>query len=486
VSGFVGRGRELAVLRGFLDQVAAGGADERGRAVLLRGRRRVGKSRLVEVFAEQADAPLLWFTASKGAAADRQREAFLADLVASTLPRAADLADVRAGSWQAALRLVAQAVDPAVPSIVVLDELPWLLESDPAVEGDLQAVWDRTLAKLPVLLLALGSDLAVMERLNSYGRTFYERAREMTVGPLSPADVADALRLEPADALDAYLVTGGFPLALREWQPGQSLWAYLRRALAEPTSALIVTGERSLAAEFPTELQAREVLRVIGSGERTFTTIGQKAGNLRAGSLNRSLEALQAKRVVAADNPLSTAPSRETRYRVADPALRFWLRFIDPGLPLIERGRGDLVLAAVRRDFGTWRGRAIEPVVRESLLRLLHDDADFADATAVAGYWTRSNDVEVDLIGADRAPVANQIAFVGSIKWLERAPFDQADVARLLQHRARVPGATDHTPLAAVTRSGSAADLLTRVWGPADLVDAWRHRPQTPTPAPET
>jgi len=140
VSGFVGRARELAVLHGFLDQVAAGDTDERGRAVLLRGRRRVGKSRLVEVFAEQADAPLLWFTASKGASSDRQRETFLADLVASTLPRAADLADVRAGTWQAAFRLVAQALDPAVPSIVVVDELPWLLESDPAVEGDLQAV----------------------------------------------------------------------------------------------------------------------------------------------------------------------------------------------------------------------------------------------------------------------------------------------------------------------------------------------------------
>jgi len=107
VSGCVGRDRELAVLRGFLDQVAVGDSDERGRAVLIRGRRRVGKSRLVEVFAEQATAPLLWFTASKGASSDRQRETFLADLAASTLPRAAgdlltrtwDPADI-VGAWR--------------------------------------------------------------------------------------------------------------------------------------------------------------------------------------------------------------------------------------------------------------------------------------------------------------------------------------------------------------------------------------------------
>lgn len=103
-----------------------------------------------------------------------------------------------------------------------------------------------------------------------------------------------------------------------------------RTVLAEPTSPLIVSAERVLAAEFPTEAQARLVLGQIGAGEVTFTRIARAAGGLQQASANRSLELLTRKRIVAKDLPLSTVPSGEARYRVADPYLRFWLRFIGP------------------------------------------------------------------------------------------------------------------------------------------------------------
>ncbi len=89
--------------------------------------------------------------------------------------------------------------------------------------------------------------------------------------------------------------------------------------------------------------------------------------------LGRALHLLAVKRLVAATAPLSTRPSRETRYAVADPYLRFWLSFVGPYLPEIERGRGDLTLARVRRSWTSWRGRAIEPVVREAMRRLPGD-----------------------------------------------------------------------------------------------------------------
>lgn len=90
---------------------------------------------------------------------------------------------------------------------------------------------------------------------------------------------------------------------------------YLEQAVRRPTSALLVSGERALAAEFPTEAQARRVLTTIGHGERTFTSIGRASGDLNPGAVKRSLDVLTARRIVAADVPLSTRPSRETRYR---------------------------------------------------------------------------------------------------------------------------------------------------------------------------
>ncbi len=347
-----------------------------------------------------------------------------------------------------------------------------MITNDPGFEGTLQKLYDRELSRKPVLLICVGSDLAMMERLNHYDRPFHQRGTEMVVPPLSPADVADMLDLEPADAFDAFLVTGGLPLVLEEWQAGAGVFDYLAEVVADPTSALIVSGERSLAAEFPADVQARLVLSAIGSGERTHSAIGRAAGGLPASSLGRALQVLVTKRVVAAMTPLSTRPSKETRYSVADPHLRFWLAFLGPHLAEVERGRGDLTLARIRTSWTSWRGRAIEPVVRESLFRL-RDGGLPGDTGVVGGFWTRTNDPEIDVVAADRGPVAKRITAVGSIKWLERKPFDAHDRARLIVHRSQLPGADETTPLFAVARAGVAVDGV-RAVSPEQLVTAWK------------
>jgi uncharacterized protein len=471
-SGFVGRQHELAQLGDLLDLVRTGGRTGRpGRAVLIRGRRRVGKSRLVEEFAQRAAIPHVFFTAT-GAPRDEELASFATDVAASDLPEAARFAEFAVPqTWDAALALLAGILPTDQPSMVVLDEMPYLAREDPSFEGTLQKSFDRTLSRLPVLLVLIGSDLAMMEALNTYGRPFYQRGTEMVVPPLNPAEVASMLNVPAAEAVDAFIVTGGLPLILDEWPRGATLWEYLEAAVNRPTSAVIVSGERALAAEFPSEAQARTVLSAIGHGERTFSLIGRAAGGLNPGALSRSLDILTSKRLVETRLPLSTHPSKETRYYVADPHLRFWLSFIGPRMPAIERGRGDQVLAAIKEKWSSWRGRAIEPVVRQSLLRLpagaLPEGTD-----AVGGYWTRTNDPEIDLVGADRAPIAKKVTMVGSIKWLENKPFDGRDLARLVIHRSQLPGADDSTPLLAVSRTGAVTSDIT-VIAPDDLLTGW-------------
>ncbi len=472
VAGFIGRDRELATLDRALGRVTAGGrAGRPGRAILMRGRRRVGKSRLAEEFVERGGVPHLFFTASaqSGKAADLQL--FAEAVLRSDLPGADVFRDQTPTSWDAALRLLASALPEDRPSVVILDEMPYLIANDSGFEGSLQAVFDRELSRRPVLLLCIGSDLAMMEALNGYGRPFHQRATEMVVPPLSPVDVATMLALPAADAFDAYLVSGGLPLILDEWPGGASVAEYLADAVADPTSALLVSAERALAAEFPTEAQARVVLGAIGSGERTFALIGRAAGDIPQASLSRALPLLAAKRLVELLVPLSTQPSRETRYVVADPYLRFWLTFLGPHLAEIERGRGDLVLARIEASWTTWRGRAIEPVIREALRR--RPDVLPEGTSAVGGYWTRTNDPEIDIVGADRAPIAKRITVVGSVKWQDNRAFDAHDLARLIVHRSRLPGADESTPLLAVSHSGATVSGVT-VLEPDDLIAAWR------------
>ena len=470
MNGFVERRRYMAVLGGELERVRETGE---GRFVSMRGRRRVGKSRLVEEFIRRERMPHVFFTASRQSSG-RELALFAEEVAGTDLPAASV---VRGGltfeTWDAALTLISSTADRSSPAIIVLDEFPYLVEEDSSIEGTLQKVWDRQLSRVPVLLIVVGSDVSMMQALTEYGRPLYGRpTREMVVEPFDPAETADMLGLPAADALDAQLVAGGFPLTMRSWRIGTGLWEFLTESLTDPTSPLIVSGERALAAEFPTEAQAREVLSVIGAGETTFTNIANRAGIAQA-PLARALDLLvNRKRIVSADRPLSSRPSKDTRYVVADPYLRFWLRFIGPNMEQIERGRGELVVEEIQVSWPNYRGKAIEPLIREAIERLLPDER-FGAARYMGGYWTRTNDVEVDLVGADKEARPERVDFVGSIKWRERAAFDSRDLGHLVVQRPRIPGADDSTLTVGVSRVGFDVAGLDVKLGPDELLGAW-------------
>jgi uncharacterized protein len=479
-SGFVGRSAELERLTSLLGRVGDPARDLLGVAVMLRGRRRVGKSRLVEVFCERSGAPFVFFQASQGASAAAGQAAFAEAIRWSGLPNR-DLFPEGATwpTWSAFFRQLTAALPDERPSIVVIDELPWLLESDDALEGELQTAWDRGLSRKPVLLVLIGSDLAMMERLDDYRRPFHQRATVMVLPPLNPAEVGGLLGLSAPDALEAYLVTGGLPLICQEWEPGQSLWGFLGTAVRDSTSALLVSGERSLAAEFPTQVQARRVLAAIGNGERTWKGIHAELAEgmehpMADSSLADAIKRLEAKRVIAVDAPLSAkAGDRDKRYRIADPYLRFYLAFLSRGLPLVERGRGDLVVAAIERSWGTWRGKAIEPVIREALLRIA-PDLGYREVGAVGGWWNRQNNPEIDIVGMSTEGNSKSVSFIGSIKWHETHGLTRREYGDLARDAPYVSGVTDATAMLAVTRTGTLDENLpVTCLGPADLLAAW-------------
>lgn len=157
---FVGRERELERLGLRLEEVRRSG---RGAFISMRGRRRVGKSRLVDEFVRSSDCPHVFYTAVQHSSA-RELDRFLAAVGDSDAP-AADLIRAGAGAdtWEAALRLAVRDASQGRPLIVVLDEFPYLVDKDPSIEAVLQAVWDRTVQAVPVLLILIGSDVATME-----------------------------------------------------------------------------------------------------------------------------------------------------------------------------------------------------------------------------------------------------------------------------------------------------------------------------------
>lgn len=479
MAGFVGRARELALLAKRLGRVADGGT---GAALTIRGRRQVGKSRLVQEFCDRSGAPYFFFAATRGASPAEAVTAFHAELRDSGLARDPELIPTGGGTgWPDAFRVLAAAL-PDRPSIVVLDELPWLAEQDDVFDGVLQTAWDRLLAQRPVLLLLLGSDLHMMERLTAYDRPFFGRADTLTLGPLNAVETGSATGLTGADAIDAQLITGGLPGILRAWPPGTRPLDFLRQEVEDPASPVFGVPEAALLAEFPRPDHARRVLEAVGSGDRTHATIAAAAGGgnapLPSGSLSPLLRQLtDDKRVLAVDQPLSAQPGKPALYRVADSNLRLYLAILRQAHEQARRGRPDAAYRLVERRWTSWRGRAVEPLVREALeIAGTGGALPFPDVQAVGGWWNRQFAPEIDLIGADRAPVAQALYFAGSVKWLA-APFDQRDFGALVGGAALVPGfAPGSTGLIAVSLGGFGpeTDQLDLRWGPDDVVSAWQ------------
>lgn len=457
---FFGRADYLDALRRHLDRVAA---ERAGLLLSVRGRRQVGKSALLDRFVEQSGVPHVYFAAAQHAHPAAELADFVAAVGRSSLEAARLFGGASFDSWSSALETLALSITQ--PSVVVLDELPYLLRGDAQLEGVLQRVWDRALSRAPVLVAVVGSDLSTMEMLSAYDRPLYGRLREMVIQPFTVAETADLLGLDAAPAFDAQLVTGGLPRLLREWGGSRGALAFVRTQLLESTSPLVVVGERALAAEFPPGLQAREVLAALGRGETAFGGIASRSGT-NTGSLTRTLALLEAKRVVAVERPLSAAGSRLSRYVVADPYLRFWLRFVGPGMEAILRGRGDAVVAEVRVAWPAFRGRAVEALVRDSVARLLPD-------RHVGSYWTRDGQTEVDIVTAAGSSAPAAVTAVGSVKWRSRLPFGARDLAALAGVRALVPGA-DQAELIGVSLAGFSTDGLDHALTAADLLQAWR------------
>ncbi|GIE77659.1 hypothetical protein Aph02nite_36090 [Actinoplanes philippinensis] len=434
---------------------------------------------------DRAGLPYCFYTAVKGASSTEAVSQFLGALRDSSLltPAGRDLLPSQppAGGWGDMLRLLA-GVLPDTPSIVVLDELPWLSEQDPTFDGHLQVVWDRLMSSKPVLLLLLGSDLHMMQRFTEYDRPFYGRAANMVLGPFNLAETAAVTELSGADAIDAYLITGGLPGICLEWTPGSSPIDFLTTEITSKTSALFTVPEQSLASEFPAPDTARRVLEAIGGlGSRTFSNIaaaaGDRGGPVSSGTLSPLLHRLvDEKKILAVDKPLSTKPSKLAQYRIADSNLRLYLAILRDVHQLVLRDRTAAARAVLEARWSTWRGNAVEPVIRDALaIAAGAGELMWTDTWEVGGWWNRQANPEIDLVGADRAPIASRIAFAGSIKWQDGL-FDRHHLDDLRRHAPMIPGFQPGTSgLVVVSRSGTdlPAGAVDLIWGPDDIVRAW-------------
>lgn len=249
---FYGRTTEFEALNDELEQVRSGG---RTRLVAIRGRRQVGKSTLVERFAETAGVPYASLPGMKGTTEATQVSYSLEALRSSLRPlpdRAILEAATPPSTWVRVLSLIPFAVGET-PTIVVLDEFPWMMEaSSERLDGLLKAMLDGEFRRRQVLLILVGSDEAMMEQLFKHDQPLFNKAdRLLVVSPFNPAETAAALggTRTALQVFDAQLVTGGFPGLVEQAKREGSIKNFVVASLSKADSPLVDAAQIRLAGE---------------------------------------------------------------------------------------------------------------------------------------------------------------------------------------------------------------------------------------------
>ncbi len=437
---FVGRERELALLREHLDRPGAG-------LFVLFGRRRIGKTALLQR-ALEGRTRTAYFVATRSTATEELRR--LSDALASQwdvpLLAAQPLASPEA--WMAFLEGVTG------PAILALDEFPCLVESMPSLAGLLQAAWDGRLARGNLKIVVLGSAVGMMEQsfLSPRSPLFGRRTGQLRLGPLGPEELSPAFPGPLVDRIELAALFGGVPGYLQRLDPDDTLARNLERRVLTPGEPLYEEVPFLLREELREPRVYQSVLAAIAAGSRKFGEISSKVGLDRA-NLSRYLSVLADLGMVEREVPVTERQpdkSRKGLYRLADPFLDTWYAFVHGNRNDLERGRVEEVFAnRVMPRLHHHLSRAVEPVLR----RLFVESGLAAQAPfpiAMSGrHWSPTAEFDLVLLDEER-----RRAFVAEVKW-SREPVPRTLLDDL---RGRVSREADFTgmdvTLAIVSRSG--------------------------------
>lgn len=348
---FVDRETELAFLNRILSQPRPGPAQ----LILLYGRRRVGKTSLILHWLGQAGLPSTYWMAEKEPAAIQRRKLYAR---LQNMPvRQAPLFDSWDELWAAVANLLGNQ-----RHILVLDELPYAAEGDPAMLSALQYAWDHHFKDSQTVLVLCGSQVKAMEALQFHQSPLFGRLTgQWHVQPLPFYSLKAFFPTWAAEErVAAYAMVGGVPAYLEWLDPKLTLVENIHQVVLAPGTMFLAEPTFLLYDEVREPASFLAILKAIGAGHHTQEKISGNA-LINKSNLSAYLARLQELRLVERRLPALLPPaeqrrSRQGRYHLSDPYFRFYFRFLAPYLDRLPFD-SEPVLSHVRRELRAFVGQ---------------------------------------------------------------------------------------------------------------------------------
>ena len=340
--------------------------------------------------------------------------------------------DFTFASWELALRQLATFAQNRRVALFI-DEVTYLIDSDPKFVGLLQKVWDRWLSDANVMLAMAGSQMGMMRKhLLDYDAPLYGRATATMELPALPYGTMGEYfpAYSAKERVSVFAMWGGVPAYWERLEPSQSVIENLRQIIL-PANAWMVDESRILLQDFITDLHHYVgVMRAIADGQQAMSYISKRTG-LSSSKVSFYLSVLRDTGFVVREVPVTQlgTDSRRGRYRVTDPYLRFFYRYISayqsklalgqygPALDLIEESLPAFIEA------NTW-----QELCREWLLRASAQGLIPLPIEDVGGEWTRN--FKFDVAGIS---MPERTLVLGDCYWRE-TPMDSDVIADLAQN----------------------------------------------------
>jgi hypothetical protein len=394
---FVNRETELGELEA---------AARRGGLLVLYGRRRIGKTRLLRHWLDRREG---FYSQAIEAAADLQLQQVFADLrpqletqlTPRTWPELLEILALQKRRW-----------------ILCLDEFPYLSTVDPTLPSQVQKWVDHSMPDGCLLILS-GSSTRMMHDLFLHrAAPLYGRAIKLL--NLRPMDYAAFCRAcgqkakEP-DSFEKFACVGGIPKYWEFVEPGQEAVALAESLYFDFAPYMEQEPQRILRDEGISGVNAVAVLEAVGRGAERPSEIASCLGTAQT-NLSRLLQQLLDTSILTRELPYgeSVRSTKKTLYRIQDPTMRFWFRVFSPHQSL-------------------WPTYAME-----QKCKLIHDHAatvfeDFCRARypGSARYW--EGNLELDLVAPD--PDDPKRLLVAEVKWRRLSAAERRQVLRQLESK---------------------------------------------------